>query len=190
VKLLPNTSVEDEAGVFYSPKMVCGKCGLSSMNQCYCSGSDSGHGFFKFSLARLRFSSEAGAKKTTKEEDDDLEEGFSELETPVGEESEKGVVSDSEDSDESDESEIAGSHNELELPLSHDVDEVSTGKRSSRKRADSELFKAIMNGTGPTIHTALEKWVEDGKELSREEISLAMNDFRRRKIYGKALQVT
>jgi len=189
VKLLPNTCVENEAGVFDSPKMVCAKCGFSSTNRCYCSGSDSGHGFFKFSLGRLGFSSEAGAK-TTKEEDDDLEEGFSELETPLGEESEKRVVSDSEDSGESDESEIAGAHNELELPLSHDADEVSTGKRSSRKRADSELFKAIMNGTGPTIHTALEKWVEDGKELSREEISLAMVNFRRLKIYGKALQVT
>lgn len=189
VKLLPNTSVEDESGVFDSPKMVCAKCGFSSMNLCYCSGSNSGHGFLKFSLGRLGFSSEAGAK-TTKEEDDDLEDGFSELETPLGEESEKGVVSDSEDSDESDESEITGPHNELELPLSHDVDEVSTGKRSSRKRADSELFKAIMNGTGPTIYTALEKWVEDGKELSREEISLTMINLRRRKIYLKALQLS
>jgi hypothetical protein len=120
----------------------------------------------------------------------ELEEGFSELEeTPVGDEGEKLLDSDTELSDGSvsEESDIEEPHNELELPLSHNEDEILEVK--IRRRAESELFKAIMAAPGHTIHTALDKWVEEGKELSRQEISLAMVNLRKRKMYGRALQV-
>jgi hypothetical protein len=192
---MPNTLVEDEAEISDSPKIVYGNGGFSLRNRCY----HSGYGSMGFSVGRRELSSEAGAKDTKDEDDDDLEEGFSELEegfseleeTPVGDEGEKLLDSDTELSDDSvsEESDIEEPHNELELPLSHDEDEILEVKKRIRRRVESELFKAIMAAPGHTIHTALDKWVEEGKELSRVEISLAMVNLRKRKMYGRALQV-
>jgi hypothetical protein len=192
---MPNTFVEDEAEISDSPKIVYGNGGFSLRNRCY----HSGYGSMGFSVGRRELSSEAGAKDTKDEDDDDLEEGFSELEegfseleeTPVGDEGEKLLDSDTELSDDSvsEESDIEEPHNELELPLSHDEDEILEVKKCIRRRVESELFKAIMAAPGHTIHTALDKWVEEGKELSRVEISLAMVNLRKRKMYGRALPV-
>ncbi|KAK2416621.1 Tetratricopeptide repeat (TPR) superfamily protein [Trifolium repens] len=194
VKLMPNTLVDDEAEISDSPKIVYGNGGFLLRNRCY----HSGYGSMGFSVGRRELSSEAGAKDTKDEDDDDLEEGFSELEegfseleeTPVGDEGEKLLDSDTELSDDSvsEESDIEEPHNELELPLSHNEDEILEVK--IRRRAESELFKAIMAAPGHTIHTALDKWVEEGKELSRQEISLAMVNLRKRKMYGRALQLS
>ncbi|XP_004493398.1 pentatricopeptide repeat-containing protein At1g80270, mitochondrial-like isoform X2 [Cicer arietinum] len=169
VKLTPNTCVEDHAGISVSPQLAYGNGGFSSPNRCFHSGLGS---------SRCEFSSQAGTK-----DDDDLEDGFSELETPLGYESEKLLDSDSEHSDDA---EVP--HNELEL--SHDEDELVTVKKSSQKRVLSELFKDIMDAPGLSVRTALDKWVEEGKELSREEISLTMANLRRRKMYGRALQLS
>ncbi|XP_045797046.1 pentatricopeptide repeat-containing protein At1g80270, mitochondrial-like isoform X1 [Trifolium pratense] len=190
VKLMPNTCVENEAGISDSPEIVSGNGGFLLRNRCY----HSGYGSMGFSVGRREFSSEAGAKDT-KDEDDELEEGFSELEeTPVGDEGEKLLDSDSEtelsDDSVSEVSDIEEPHNELELPLSHDEGGISEVKKFSRKRVESELFKAIMDAPGHSIHTALDKWVEDGKELNREEISLAMVNLRKHKMYERALQLS
>ncbi|CAI8613841.1 unnamed protein product [Vicia faba] len=186
VNLTPTTCVQNEAVFADSPRIINRNGGFSSINRCYHSGNAS----FKFTLGRREFSSEAGASNPKDEEDDDLEEGFSELETPVGEESEKLLSSDTELSDESDELDIEEPHNELELPLSHDEDVISTEKKLSRRKAESELFKAIMEAPGLSIHKVLDKWVEEGNEMSREEISLAMVNLRKRKMYGRALQLS
>ncbi|MCH80741.1 pentatricopeptide repeat-containing protein [Trifolium medium] len=151
----------------------------------------SGYGSMGFSVGRHELSSEAGAKDTKDEDDDDLEEeGFSVEETPVGDEGEKLLDYDIELSDDSvsEEFDIEEQHNELELPLWHDEDGVSEVKKFSRRRVESELFKAIMDAPGLSIHTALDKWVEEGKELNREEISLAMVNLRKHKMYERALQ--
>ncbi|GAU17874.1 hypothetical protein TSUD_330000 [Trifolium subterraneum] len=190
VKLMPNTCAENEAEICDSPKIVYGNDGFLSRNRCY----HSGYGSMGFCVGRRELSSEAGAKDTKDEYDDVLEEGFSELEGELDGEGEKVLDSDSEtelsDDSVSEESDIEEPHNELELPLSHDEDGVSKVKRFSRKRVESELFKAIMDAPGLSIHTALDKWVEDGKELSREEISLAMVNLRKHKMYGRALQLS
>ncbi|CAK8543078.1 unnamed protein product [Lathyrus sativus] len=185
VNLTSSTWVENESGIDDSRRIINGDGGFSLRNRCY----HSGEGSLKFTTGRRELSSEAGAS-STKDEEDDLEEGFSELETSAGDESEKLSGSDTELSDESDEVDIEEPHNELDLPLSHDEDVILMEKKSSRRKAESELFKAIMEAPGLSIHKALDKWVEEGKEMSREEISLAMVNLRKRKMYGRALQLS
>lgn len=75
--------------------------------------------------------------------------------------------------------------NELELS---DTETDSSDKKSFSSRRRSELFKAIVSVSGLSVDSALDKWVEKGKELSRQEIGLALNSLRRRKMYGRALQ--
>ncbi|KAL3030921.1 hypothetical protein AAZX31_02G000600 [Glycine max] len=64
-----------------------------------------------------------------------------------------------------------------------------TKKKSQGRRTQSELFKAIANAPGLSVDSALNKWVEHGKELSRKEILLAVRELRRRKMYGRAFQL-
>lgn len=75
--------------------------------------------------------------------------------------------------------------NDLELS---DTETDSSDKKSLSSRRRSELFKAIVSVSGLSVDSALDKWVEKGKELSRQEIGLALNSLRRRKMYGRALQ--
>lgn len=76
--------------------------------------------------------------------------------------------------------------NELELS---DTETDPSDKKSRSIRSRSELFKAIVSVSGLSVDSALDKWVEKGKELSWQEIGLALNSLRRRKMYGRALQV-
>ncbi|XP_022147790.1 pentatricopeptide repeat-containing protein At1g80270, mitochondrial-like [Momordica charantia] len=133
-------------------------------------------------------SSQAGAENSG--EEDDLEDGFSELETPpstsslgdnkAADDNEEGLISGTEVEDDDDDD---GTQNELDLP------EVETElvEKISTKRAPSALFKAIFNAPG-SVASALDKWVSEGKDLSRADISLAMLNLRRRRMFGKALQ--
>lgn len=59
------------------------------------------------------------------------------------------------------------------------------GTTSRRRSAKSEVFKEIMNAPGLSVHYALEKWVEEEKELSSQEIAVAMIDFCWRQIMGQ-----
>lgn len=131
-------------------------------------------------------SSQAGAENSG--EEDDLEDGFSELETPPSTSS-LGDNKAADDNEESgteleDDDDDDGTQNELDLP------EVETElvEKISTKRAPSALFKAIFNAPG-SVASALDKWVSEGKDLSRADISLAMLNLRRRRMFGKALQV-
>ncbi|KAK8473401.1 hypothetical protein PHAVU_001G122900 [Phaseolus vulgaris] len=47
-----------------------------------------------------------------------------------------------------------------------------------------------MNVPGVSIHVALEKWLAEGNELTREEVSHATFYLRRRKMFGRALQLS
>ncbi|XP_057466867.1 pentatricopeptide repeat-containing protein At1g80270, mitochondrial-like [Actinidia eriantha] len=143
------------------------------------------HGSSKFLTGWCSFSSQAHSKSSDQEEDD-LEDGFSELESPasVDEESGDELISEPELSDGEDDGDVVKEpQNELELS---DTEADVTEKRSPRKRASSALFNAILAAPGFSVQTALDKW-EDENDLTRSEIWLAMLNLRKRRMYGKAL---
>jgi hypothetical protein len=77
-----------------------------------------------------------------------------------------------------------------ELDLSDtESDPAEEEKKSRSAKSRSELFKAIVSVSGLSVDSALNKWVEKGKDLSRQEITLALINLRKRKMYGRALQV-
>ncbi|KAA8517948.1 hypothetical protein F0562_015422 [Nyssa sinensis] len=151
----------------------------------------------KFFMGRRSFSSQAGAKSSG-EVDDDLEDGFSELESPASaeailesnaeDENEDELISEPEPSEGDDEdAAVEEPQNELELS---DTETDVTEKRSPRKGVPSALFKAIVAAPGLSVHNVLDKWVEEGNDLTRAEISLAMLNLRKRRMYGRALQLS
>ncbi|GFS36822.1 hypothetical protein Acr_00g0048200 [Actinidia rufa] len=142
------------------------------------------HGSSKFLTGWCSFSSQAHSKGSDQEEDD-LEDGFSELESPArDEESGDELISEPELSDGEDDGDVVKEpQNELELS---DTETDVTEKRSPRKRASSALFNAILVAPGFSVQTALDKW-EDENDLTRSEIWLAMLNLRKRRMYGKAL---
>ena len=178
---------ENKAGILDSPELASEKCLYFK-------------GFYRkkhFSanlfLVRRGLSSQTGAESSGDKEDN-LEDGFSELESE--ENAKAGHESNTEDDDKdelisepefSDDDDVAESaKNELETV---DVEADLSEKMSYKKRAASELFKVIVGAQGPSIHSALDKWVEEGNKVDREEISLAMLDLRKSHMYAKALQV-
>ncbi|GMJ02368.1 PENTATRICOPEPTIDE REPEAT 596 [Hibiscus trionum] len=149
------------------------------------------HTSSNFPVRRCGFSSQAGAESSG--EEDDLEDGFSELETPANAETKRDhiVKDETEDGSDSDE-ELSGdieesASNELEL---FEAETDVRDKKSSSMRTSSELFKAIMSAPGISIYKVLDKWVEDGKSISRDEVLAAMLNLRKRRMYGRALQLS
>ncbi|KAE8734377.1 Pentatricopeptide repeat-containing protein [Hibiscus syriacus] len=148
------------------------------------------HASSDFPIRSCGLSSQAGAESSG--EEDDLEDGFSELETPANAETKgdhnfKDETEDGLDSDE----ELSGDVEETtsnELELFEAVTDVHDKKASSR-RTTSELFKAIISTTGISIFKVLDKWVEEGKSISRDEVSAANFNLRKRRMYGRALQL-
>lgn len=142
------------------------------------------HASSEFSVRRCGLSSQAGAESS------DLEDGFSELETAgnsenkrdhiAKDETEGGLDSDQEFSVDVEET----ASNELEL---FEAETDVSDKKSSGRRTTSELFKAIISAPG--IHKVLDKWLEEGKDLNRAEISSAVLNLRKRRMYWRALQV-
>ncbi|KAL9260291.1 Pentatricopeptide repeat-containing protein [Drosera capensis] len=148
---------------------------------------------YKFSIGCYSLSSQAGSK-SGEEEDDHLEDAFSELEEPEAPEKtlqnslvdeEIDLVSESEVSDDGDDPEES-----IEEELRPDAGIDASEKKSSSKRIPSSLFIAIMKDQTQPIYKVLAGYVEDGKVLSREEISNAMYQFRKRKMYPRALQLS
>ncbi|CAL5435179.1 unnamed protein product [Camellia sinensis] len=155
----------------------------------------SAHGSPKFLMGTCSFSSQADTKSSAQEEDD-LEDGFSELETPasadmvqdsnVDGENEDELISEPELSEEEDDDDgVEEPQNELELS---DTEADVTEKRSPPKRAFSTLFQAIVDAPGLSVQSTLDKYVEEGNDLNRSEISLAMLNLRKRRMYVRALQ--
>jgi len=58
-----------------------------------------------------------------------------------------------------------------------------------RQLHPSQLFKAIASVSELSVDSTLNDWVEKGEELSMQEIVLVLNSLRRRRMYGRALQV-
>lgn len=182
---LPITYIQDKSFFLESPQL--GSDGFLPSKRLYTTNVLS-----KFSVDRCSLSSQAGAESSG--EEDDLEDGFSKLETPptaevvqasnANDENEDELVSGPEISD--DEADIEPFQNELELS---EIETDPNDKLSPRKRDVSALFKAILEFPGLSVHSALDKWVKEGNDLSRAEISLAMINLRRRRMFGRALQV-
>lgn len=134
-------------------------------------------------------SSQAGTKSSNGE--DELEDGFSDLETPP----ESGKVEDVIENHADVSPEGGISEEELDdtveggLGLS-DVETDSTGEKVESKRSEVlPLIRILMETGRGSISAALDKWVSDGKSLGRSEISLVMVTLRRRRFWGKTLQV-
>ncbi|WOL06778.1 pentatricopeptide repeat-containing protein [Canna indica] len=149
----------------------------------------SGPTYTKHFLWSRNLSSQAGAKSSDR--DDDLEDGFSDLEVPpesanVGNGSEKiddeELVSEGEFSEESSEDVVSS----LDLA---DVESKSGGARGDRLRtSQSPLLKTILSATRHSLTSALDKYVEEGSPLGRGEISIVMLNLRKRRLYSTALQ--
>lgn len=132
-------------------------------------------------------SSQAGAKSSDRE--DDLEDGFSDLEIPP-ETDEVGETVGKEDDElmserETSEDEAAGNSR----GLSDTESDINAVKGSRRKHITSPLFKILMESPRQTVNSMLDKWVGGGNPLGRGEISIAMLNLRKWRFYAKALQV-
>ncbi|XP_042046758.1 pentatricopeptide repeat-containing protein At1g80270, mitochondrial-like [Salvia splendens] len=153
--------------------------GLLSCTRYYSKSS----GFPKSNREVRTFSSQVDANGNG----EDLEDGFSELEAP------QNSVEEAASGDESDDGSGSGSElsedelNELDTPGSE-----TDGKKDklTRAKASSAMCKAILAAPTSPVSKVLEKWVEDGKEVTESEAQLAMDILRRRKLFVKALQLS
>ncbi|KAL6555330.1 hypothetical protein OROGR_006588 [Orobanche gracilis] len=137
------------------------------------------------------FSSQAGAK-STKEDDDDLEDGFSELETPPGM-PEAAIFEDDSDDDlsKSELFEDEGIAEDIQNDLEAFGVESDVGENSSTKtRASSAMAKAILGSHALPVSKVLDKWVGQGNEVNQTEATLTMIQLRKRKMFGKALELS
>lgn len=186
-EILSPSIEEDKAGTLESPQEVSDRClYLKRFYQTTCRSSN-------VFVVRHSFSSQAGAKSSG--EEDDLEDGFSELEMPSSAEANRdGNVEDESDDELISEPELSDDGDDIEEPSQNELELLDSKtdpseKKAFRKWAQSALFKAILDAPGFSIHNALDKWVEEGNDLSRAEISLAVLNLRKRRMYGRALQV-
>ncbi|KAK9065725.1 hypothetical protein SSX86_015126 [Deinandra increscens subsp. villosa] len=104
--------------------------------------------------------------------------GFS---SQAGSESEKELIK---------EDDMSGSESEPDNELDLlDTEEEIVGNNGGKRSGSSGLFKVIVDSSRPAKE-ALDKWVEEGHELSRSEISHTVFELRRRRMYGRALQLS
>ncbi|KAL0404806.1 UNVERIFIED_CONTAM: Pentatricopeptide repeat-containing protein, mitochondrial [Sesamum radiatum] len=192
------------ARVCFGNSEIAGWClenydaGITKPQGKLCDGLLSSTGFYntKSSCSKSQsevrtFSSQAGAGNSG-QEDDDLEDGFSDLEKPsyVAQESTSGDESEGDDdlisrSELSEEEDVAeDTQNELEgLGTGTDVEEKKTPKISA-------MTKAILNAPASSVSMVLHKWVEEGNEVTQDEVSLTMFQLRIRRNFTKALQLS
>eukprot|EP00262_Sarcandra_glabra_P022201 TRINITY_DN9753_c0_g1_i1.p1 TRINITY_DN9753_c0_g1~~TRINITY_DN9753_c0_g1_i1.p1 ORF type:complete len:631 (+),score=104.14 TRINITY_DN9753_c0_g1_i1:125-2017(+) len=152
-------------------------------------------GPLKFFVGNRSLSSQAGTERSFVKYVEDI---LSELETPPNADSngknsshEKNIeelVSESELSDDDSEENLSEfAHNELFLS---GIETGLAGDKESRKiTLNSPLFKVILDAPQRSIHSTLDKWVEDGNTLGRPESSVAMLNLRKRRMFGRALQL-
>ncbi|XP_060208674.1 pentatricopeptide repeat-containing protein At1g80270, mitochondrial-like [Lycium barbarum] len=151
-------------------------------------GFQTSHGFQRLFMESRSFSSQAGTKSSG-EENSDSEDGFSELESSTATEAiqEANKVDESVSEQELSEEDLDGEAPQ-ELELSDTESEVSK-RKSSRKRVSSALYNAIVAAPALSVSKILDKWVE-GNDVTRAEVAEAMLNLRRRRMYGRALQLS
>lgn len=75
------------------------------------------------------------------------------------------------------------------LGLSNADKESSGEKTKSKRSAVLPLINNLIETPRTSINSALDKWVSDGKSLGRSQISMVLFTLRKRRLWGKALQV-
>ncbi|KAK6151341.1 hypothetical protein DH2020_013976 [Rehmannia glutinosa] len=136
------------------------------------------------------FSSDAGAK--SREQDDDLEDAFSELESPH-DVVPKAASGDEIDDDSTSESDL--SEGETAVDIQNELETIDTetdaGEKISPKRMPtSAMTKAILDAPNLPVSKVLDKWVEAGNEVTRTEVSITILNLRKRRMFFKALQLS
>jgi hypothetical protein len=109
-------------------------------------------------------------------ENPDVEYGF--LESDVLEEN---------NAEEEDGEEVASEPGLLDDDLSDS--EKGLGGKDSDKEKDLGLCKAIMDAPSHSVASVLNKWAEEGNDLDQLRVSRIIINLRKRRMYGKALQV-
>ncbi|URD78473.1 DNA-binding protein [Musa troglodytarum] len=137
-----------------------------------------------------KLSSDVGARQGQK--DDDVENGFSDEELPPEADAMVELEENEDDKELVSEGEISEEDTNItandSLGLLDSVSDFPIKKRRRGKRAKSPLFKIIMEAPSDSFNSTLDKWVEDGNRLGRDEISFTMLNLRRYRLYTKALQ--
>ncbi|KAM0953999.1 putative tetratricopeptide-like helical domain superfamily, pentacotripeptide-repeat region of PRORP [Dioscorea sansibarensis] len=172
-----------------SIKWNCEQDGCSSAGNKFLNSVSHGVSFTKMSFLGTRtLSSHAGAKSSDSE--NDIEEGFSDLEVPPETDKVGDTYDDSEDGLSEDDTSVEGKDDDVDHALSLLDAEKDTNveKALNKKIGTSPLFKILMEAPRQSINSALDKWVEEGNALGRNEISTVMLNLRKWKFYGKALQ--
>ncbi|PON48650.1 Pentatricopeptide repeat [Trema orientale] len=163
---LPITYIRDQAGIFESPLLISEKC--LCFKRFYCRKT----GYANVFLVKRHFSSEVGLEDRVKLVQDTILEDENENESSFS-----GGGGDCNDDE--------PSRNEMELS---ETETDPSEKTPMEKWATSALFEAIVDFPGIAVHAALDKWVAEGNELSREEVFLVMINFRKSRMYERALQ--
>lgn len=175
--------VQDKAGISQSPELTSDRC--PSLNGFYRGKHDSSNIF----CVRRSLSSQAGAKSSG--EEDNLEDGFSELEATDS--AKKGVQDVNEDElisetdfSEDDYDDADSSKQEMEAL---DAEADLSKSVSSKRKAALALYKTIRETQDLSIPNALDKWIAEGNELDRALIIFVMRNLRKLRMHRKALQV-
>uniref|UniRef100_A0A0E0JH51 PROP1-like PPR domain-containing protein n=1 Tax=Oryza punctata TaxID=4537 RepID=A0A0E0JH51_ORYPU len=122
------------------------------------------------------FSSQAGASSGDKQ--DELEEGFSDLEVPP-EAGEKDLDLTSDESSDEDSIDAIGL---TEL-------EADAKPEEPIKKSQSTLLKVLLESSRVDVAGAVKKWLNDGNTLDRSELFYVLLVLRKRKLYIKAFQL-
>ncbi|KAF0917448.1 hypothetical protein E2562_020567 [Oryza meyeriana var. granulata] len=123
------------------------------------------------------FSSQAGASSGDKQ--DELEEGFSDLEVPPeADKKDLGLTSD----ESSDEDTIDA------IGLS-EVEADAKSEEPIKKASQSTLLKALLESPKVDVAGAVKKWLNNGNTLDRSELVYVILSLRKRSLYIKALQL-
>uniref|UniRef100_A0A0A9DX64 PROP1-like PPR domain-containing protein n=1 Tax=Arundo donax TaxID=35708 RepID=A0A0A9DX64_ARUDO len=124
------------------------------------------------------FSSQAGANSGDK--DDELEDGFSDLEVPPETDKKDAGLTSEESSDED-------AIDEIGLP---DVEaDAKPEKEHMKKFEQSPLLKLMLHTPRHEVTKALQQWAKDGNTLDRSELYLAILSLRKRRWFSKALEL-
>ncbi|XP_019163006.1 PREDICTED: pentatricopeptide repeat-containing protein At1g80270, mitochondrial-like [Ipomoea nil] len=131
------------------------------------------------------FSSCAGTKSGG--EDDDELDGFSELESPMTSGSiEEGNLNNGDELV----SEPELFDDDAEGPQRELGSDTESPTSQMKANASSEILEVVLAASPLSVTSVLDKWVEEGKEVTQSDITTAMRGLRKRRLYVKALKLS
>uniref|UniRef100_A0ACD5VNK3 Uncharacterized protein n=1 Tax=Avena sativa TaxID=4498 RepID=A0ACD5VNK3_AVESA len=125
-----------------------------------------------------RFSSQAGANSGDK--DDDLEDGFSDLEVPPEADKKEVELTSEESADEDAVDEIDS--------LGVDTD-AKPEKETVKRASQNPLLKVMLEAPRNDVTASLKKWVDGGNKFDRSDVFYVILHLRKRRFFVKALQL-